>query len=61
MRARSDRLIVPKKKSFLLRIDQKVYVELERWAADELRSVNAQMEYLLRRALQQEGRVKKPK
>jgi hypothetical protein len=52
---------VPKKKAFLLRIDQKIYLELERWAVDELRSVNAQMEYLLRRALQQEGRVRKPR
>ena len=36
------------KKRFLLRIDPDVYRALEKWAADELRSVNAQIEYLLR-------------
>ena len=35
------------KKRFLLRLDADVYDALEKWAADELRSVNAQMEYLL--------------
>ncbi len=47
-----------KKKAPLLRIDQKIYDELERWAGDELRSVNAQMEFILRRALQQARRVR---
>jgi hypothetical protein len=51
---------VSKKKAFLLRIDPKVYHQLERWAADELRSVNGQMEFLLRRALQQVGRLRAP-
>ncbi len=46
-----------KKKKFLLRIDPKVYDRLERWAADELRSVNGQLEFILRRALQREGRL----
>ncbi len=49
-----------KKKAFLLRIEPKVYDALERWAADELRSVNAQMEFILRRALQQADRLKEP-
>ena len=49
------------KKAFLLRIDPKLHDKLERWAADELRSVNAQIEFLLRRALQQAGRLKPPK
>ena len=49
-----------KKKAFLLRIEPKVYDQLERWAADELRSVNGQIEFMLRRALQQAGRLKQP-
>ena len=36
-----------KRKSFLLRISPELYETLERWAADELRSVNAQIEYVL--------------
>jgi len=47
---------VPKKKAFLLRVDQEVYDALARWAADELRSVNGQIEFALRRALQEAGR-----
>ena len=46
-----------KKKAFLLRIEPKVYNQLERWAADELRSVNGQIEFSLRWALQQAGRL----
>ena len=49
-----------KKKAFLLRIEPKVYDQLERWAADELRSVNGQIEFMLRRALQQAGRLNGP-
>ncbi len=40
------------RKSFLLRIDPALWAELEAWAADELRSVNGQIEYLLRQAVQ---------
>jgi hypothetical protein len=40
------------KKSFLLRIDPALWADLESWAADELRSVNGQIEYLLRVAVQ---------
>jgi hypothetical protein len=40
------------KKSFLLRIDPSLWANLEAWAADELRSVNGQIEYLLRQAVQ---------
>lgn len=47
-----------KRKAFLLRIDRKVHEALERWAADEFRSVNAQIEYLLRQALLRAGRLK---
>ena len=40
------------RKSFLLRIDADLWTELEAWAQDELRSVNGQVEYLLRQAVQ---------
>ena len=46
------------KKRFLLRVDQKVYDALEKWASDELRSVNAQIEILLKKALKEAGRSK---
>jgi len=44
------------RKAFLLRLDPRTYEALERWAKDELRSVNGQIEFLLRRALQNAGR-----
>lgn len=47
----------PGKKSFPLRIDPQLWAEIERLAAQELRSANAQVEYLLRQALQQRGRL----
>jgi hypothetical protein len=43
------------KKAFLLRLDPKVWVELERLAQSDLRSVNAEIEYLLREALARRG------
>lgn len=46
------------KKRFLLRIDPDVYRALEKWAADDLRSVNAQIEFLLKEALTRAGRVR---
>jgi hypothetical protein len=45
-----DHLMAPRKK-FLLRIDQALWDELEAWAKDELRSVNGQVEYVLRDAV----------
>ena len=42
---------MPERKSFLLRIDPALWAELELWAQDELRSVNGQIEYLLRQAV----------
>ncbi len=45
------------KKPFLIRIDAGVLEALQRWADDDLRSVNAQIEFLLRRALQAAGRA----
>ena len=47
------------KKKFLLRLDVEVYDALERWAAGELRSVNGQIEYVLREALARVGRLPK--
>ena len=47
------------RKSYPLRIDREVHAALERWAADELRSVNAQIEFLLRQAVKDAGRLKK--
>lgn len=46
----------PGKKSFLLRIDPDLWAEIERLAAQELRSANAQVEYLLREGLARRGR-----
>jgi hypothetical protein len=49
------------KKAFLLRIDPSVWAELERLAQAELRSVNAQIEFLLRDALTRRGRPPPPR
>ena len=46
------------KKKFLLRLDEDLYDALEKWAADELRSVNAQIEFLLRGILKEGGRIR---
>ena len=46
------------KKRFLLRLDSDLYAMLEKWAADDLRSVNAQIEYLLTEAGKKAGRVR---
>lgn len=45
------------RKSFPLRLDPAVFDAVQRWASADLRSVNAQIEFLLRRALQQAGRL----
>jgi hypothetical protein len=50
-----------KKKSFVLRVQQEVYDALERWAADEFRSVNGQIEYLLSQSLKSAGRIQMKK
>lgn len=44
------------RKAFLLRVDPLLYAALEKWAADELRSVNGQIEYLLTDAARRAGR-----
>jgi hypothetical protein len=48
------------RKPFLLRLDAATYRALEKWAADELRSLNAQIEYLLRKELREAGRLPRP-
>ena len=45
------------RKSFLLRVPPELYAALEKWAADELRSVNGQIEYLLAQAVKDTGRT----
>jgi hypothetical protein len=49
------------RKSFLLRISPELWQELEKWAADELRSVNGQIEYLLRQAVEKRKRSQEGK
>ncbi|MCB9045926.1 MAG: Arc family DNA binding domain-containing protein [Chitinophagales bacterium] len=46
------------KKSFVLRIDEETYKALEKWSADEFRSVNGQIEWLIDKALKEAGRKK---
>jgi hypothetical protein len=46
------------KKKFLLRIDESIYAALEKWAADDFRSINAQIEFLLIENLKKAGRLK---
>lgn len=45
------------KKKFLLRLDDKLYKALEKWASDEFRSVNSQIEYVLKEAARKAGRL----
>ncbi|MDP1794706.1 MAG: hypothetical protein Q8K63_11295 [Acidimicrobiales bacterium] len=47
---------MPPRKSYLLRLSPQLYADVERWASDELRSVNAQIEYLLSDAVRRAGR-----
>ncbi len=49
-----------RRKSYPLRIDPAVHAAIERWANDELRSVNAQIEFALRDALRRAGRLPSP-
>ena len=51
---------MPERKSFLLRIDSTVLDAVQRWANDDLRSLNAQIEFVLRDALRRAGRVPRP-
>jgi len=49
---------VTERKPFLLRVDPALLEALQRWANDDLRSLNGQIEFVLRRAVQQAGRTK---
>ena len=49
------------RKAFLLRIDPELYDALARWAADELRSLNGQIEFVLRRSIADSGRIDRRK
>jgi hypothetical protein len=46
------------KKSFVLRMDEETYKALEKWASDEFRSVNGQLEFIIDKALREAGRKK---
>ena len=48
-------------KSFVLRVDAQTWDELERWAEDEFRSVNGQLQWIIADALRRSGRMKKRK
>ena len=47
-----------RRKQYPLRIDPKIWVAVERWAEDDMRSANAQVEWILRDALKRAGRLK---
>ncbi|HSR39341.1 MAG TPA: hypothetical protein VLL95_10540 [Phnomibacter sp.] len=47
------------KKTFVLRLDAATYQLLEKWAADEFRSINGQLEYIIDKALKEAGRSKR--
>jgi hypothetical protein len=52
---------VSQRKAFLLRLPPELHAALEKWAADELRSVNGQIEYLLAQAISKAGRARAPR
>ncbi|MDD4528085.1 MAG: Arc family DNA binding domain-containing protein [Candidatus Margulisbacteria bacterium] len=49
------------KKSFVLRIDPETMKAIEKWAADEFRSINGQLEWIISKSLKDAGRLKKPR
>ncbi|MDR1054842.1 MAG: Arc family DNA-binding protein [Prevotellaceae bacterium] len=50
-----------KTKSFVLRIDENTFKSIEKWAADEFRSVNGQMQWIIEQTLKKSGRLKNKK
>ncbi|MGM0504486.1 MAG: Arc family DNA-binding protein [Bacteroidota bacterium] len=52
---------MPKKKSFVLRMSEEKMKALEKWAADEFRSTNGQLEWIITKALKEAGRLKADK
>jgi hypothetical protein len=51
---------VAKKKAFALRVDPAILGALQRWADEDLRSLNSQIEFVLRESLRKQGRMPKP-
>jgi len=51
-------VIMPQKKPFVLRIDPEILKAMEKWASDEFRSTNGQLEWLITKALREAGRLK---
>lgn len=49
------------KKSFVLRVDPELFKSVEKWAADEFRSTNGQLEWIINQALKESGRLPKKK
>ena len=54
----TDPITMANKKSFVLRIDEEVYKAMEKWASDDFRSVNGQIEWLINQQLKASGRLK---
>lgn len=52
---------MPNKKKFVLRVDERTMAAVEKWAADEFRSVNGQLEWIITKALKEAKRYKPPK
>lgn len=52
---------MPNKKKFVLRVDERTMAAVEKWAADEFRSVNGQLEWIITKALKEAKRYKTPK
>jgi hypothetical protein len=50
---------MPKKKAFALRLDENMMKAIEKWAADEFRSTNGQLEWIIRESLKKSGRLPK--
>ena len=48
------------RKAFALRVDERILTAMQRWANDDLRSLNAQIEFVLREALRRSGRLPPP-
>jgi hypothetical protein len=59
MRVRFTNRYMGAKKNFVLRIDQEKFNSVEKWAADEFRSTNGQLEWIIDQALKKAGRIKK--
>lgn len=52
---------MPGKKSFVLRLEEEMFKAVEKWAADEFRSVNGQIEWILSQKLRESGRIRQPR